>query len=240
MFVGSPNVKGAVAELAIAKAAAELGLPVYGPLTEHGRYDLIIEVGGRPLRVQCKWGRLDDAGDVIIVSLSGSRLTPNGYVRSSYSVEEIDYVAVYCGATNRSYLLPIERVAGRRHIQLRLTPTRNGQRAFVNLASDFEFPGAIAQLEERCRGTAEVAGSSPASSTSVRPPAPVIGAEEFRNRLGWYMERAAAGEEFHVERRGRPYVRLTGAAPQLRLEGAPSPIARGLFVGRYATAKAAA
>jgi prevent-host-death family protein len=45
----------------------------------------------------------------------------------------------------------------------------------------------------------------------------VVGANEFRNRFGWYMERAAAGEEFHVERRGRPYVRLTGAAPQLRL-----------------------
>jgi antitoxin (DNA-binding transcriptional repressor) of toxin-antitoxin stability system len=26
------------------------------------------------------------------------------------------------------------------------------------------------------------------------------------------MERAAAGEEFRVERRGKPYVRLTGAA----------------------------
>ena len=64
----------------------------------------------------------------------------------------------------------------------------------------------------------------------------MVGANEFRNRFGWYMERAAAGEEFHVERRGRPYVRLTGAAPQLRLEGA----AGGLFVGRYAADKAAA
>jgi len=64
----------------------------------------------------------------------------------------------------------------------------------------------------------------------------VVGANEFRNRFGWYMERAAAGEEFHVERRGRPFVRLTGAAPQLRLEGLP----RGLFVGRYATDKVAA
>ena len=58
MFVQSPNVKGNVAELAIAKAAAELGLPVYGPLTEHSRYDLVIEIGGRLLRVQCKWARL--------------------------------------------------------------------------------------------------------------------------------------------------------------------------------------
>jgi prevent-host-death family protein len=62
----------------------------------------------------------------------------------------------------------------------------------------------------------------------------VVGANEFRNRFGWYMERAAAGEEFHVERRGRPYVRLTGAAPQLRLPE------RGLFVGRYAVSRAAA
>jgi prevent-host-death family protein len=45
----------------------------------------------------------------------------------------------------------------------------------------------------------------------------VVGANEFRNRFGWYMERAAAGEEFHVERRGRPYVRLTGASRQLAL-----------------------
>jgi antitoxin (DNA-binding transcriptional repressor) of toxin-antitoxin stability system len=34
------------------------------------------------------------------------------------------------------------------------------------------------------------------------------------------MERAAAGEEFQVERRGRPYVRLTAASPQLCLDKA--------------------
>jgi prevent-host-death family protein len=43
----------------------------------------------------------------------------------------------------------------------------------------------------------------------------VVGANEFRNRFGWYMERAAAGEEFLVERRGKPYVRLVPAAPPL-------------------------
>ena len=50
----------------------------------------------------------------------------------------------------------------------------------------------------------EVAGSSPAGSTSV-------GAHEFRNHFGWYMERAAAGEEIAVTRRGKPYVRLVAA-----------------------------
>jgi prevent-host-death family protein len=35
-----------------------------------------------------------------------------------------------------------------------------------------------------------------------------VGAHEFRNRFGWYMERAAAGEQICVSRRGRPCVRL--------------------------------
>ena len=214
MFVPSSNVKGAVAELAVAKAAAELGLAVYGPLTEHGRYDLVIEIAGRPQRVQCKWGRLVRGRDLIVVQLGGCRLTPRGYLRTTYAPDEIDLVAVYCGELGNVYLLPIDVVAGKNAINLRLNPARNGQRAFINLASDFEFHGAIAQLEERRHGMAEVVGSSPTSSIARSP---AVGVDEFRRRLGWYMERAAAGEEFHVERRGRPYVRLTGASSQLRL-----------------------
>jgi prevent-host-death family protein len=213
--VQSPNVKGAVAELAVAKAAAELGLAVYGPLTEHARYDLVIEIAGKPRRIQCKWGRLEDDGHVIVCQIGGSRLTPTGYLRTVYTPDEVDFVAVYCGALDTVYLLPSEVFAGRVEVTLRAAPARNGQRASVNLASDFEFHGAIAQLEERRHGMAEVVGSSPTSSTPADPT--VVGANEFRNRFGWYMERAAAGEEFLVERRGKPYVRLAGASGQVPL-----------------------
>jgi hypothetical protein len=40
----NPNHKGNVAELAIAKEAASLGLSVFMPLTEHERYDLVLGV----------------------------------------------------------------------------------------------------------------------------------------------------------------------------------------------------
>jgi prevent-host-death family protein len=40
----------------------------------------------------------------------------------------------------------------------------------------------------------------------------VIGAHEFRNRFGWYLDRAAAGETVLVSRRGRPHVELRPAA----------------------------
>jgi prevent-host-death family protein len=203
------NRKGAIAEAAIAFEAIKLGIPVLKPVAEHGRYDLGLEVGGRILRVQCKWGSLDKTVGTIRVSLQCSWLSPKGYVRTYYSEDEIDLVAVYCGDLDRCYLLPSALVAGRREIHLRVSPARNSQRACINAATDFELSGAIAQLGEHLSGTQGVAGSSPASST----PTPVdVGCHEFRNHFGYYLERAAAGEEIRISRRGRPYARLVPAA----------------------------
>ena len=63
-----------------------------------------------------------------------------------------------------------------------------------------------------------VAGSSPASSTSQT----MLGAHEYRQKFGWYMERAAAGESFLITRRGKPYARLSPPHDQLDLP-APGP-----------------
>jgi prevent-host-death family protein len=35
-----------------------------------------------------------------------------------------------------------------------------------------------------------------------------VGAHEFRNHFGYYMERAAAGEEILIKRRGKRHARL--------------------------------
>ena len=195
--------------MAIAKEAARLEIPVLLPAWEHGRYDLGLEIADRILRVQCKWGRLQ--GDIVVVNLQTSRYTPNGYVQTSYSAGEVDVVAVYCGDLDRCYLLPESVFVDRRAIHLRLHPPLNGQRACINLAADFEFAGAVAQLEERRAGSAKVRGSSPLSSTLFADDEIVVGAHEFRNRFGWYAERAAAGEEILVTFRGRPHLRLAAA-----------------------------
>jgi prevent-host-death family protein len=218
VFVLSANQKGAIAETRIAAAATELGISVLRPIVEHARYDLAFEIGDRILRVQCKWGRLDEDGAVIQVQLQGSWLSPTaGYVRSSYSESEIDLVAVYCHQLDRCYLLPIALVAGRRAIFLRLTPPKNGQRACINLAEEFELSGAVAQLVEHQSGTLRARGSSPLSSTPSPPEILHVGANEFRNHFGYYLERAADGHEVLVSRRGRPYVRLSSVEPRLQL-----------------------
>ena len=55
-------MKGAIAEMAIQKAAVELGYVVLRPLVEGRRYDLVIDTGPDLHRVQCNWQRAS-AGD---------------------------------------------------------------------------------------------------------------------------------------------------------------------------------
>jgi hypothetical protein len=204
------NQKGAIAEAAIAAEATKLGVVVSRPDAD-ARYDLIFDLGSRLLRIQCKWAVRKDS--VVSIPVRGNWFSPGrGYVRSSYGADEIDAIAAYCMDLNRSYLLPVDQFAEQGMVHLRLHATRNGQIAAINFASNFEL-GAVAQLGERLAGSEEARGSSPLSSTPTRtsPCGMEVGAHEFRNRFGWYMERAAAGEEFLVTRRGKPYVRLSAA-----------------------------
>jgi prevent-host-death family protein len=90
---------------------------------------------------------------------------------------------------------------------MRLTAPRNAQRAALNWAADYRL-GAVAQLGERRLGRAEATGSSPVSSTQAIDSSSVVGAHEFRNHFGYYMERAAAGQEILITRRGKPHARL--------------------------------
>ena len=66
-------------------------------------------------------------------------------------------------------------------------------------------------MGERCRGTAEVAGSSPASSIPKDRPSAVTGCDDFRAHFSYWVDRVAAGEEVLVTRRGKPRIRLSPA-----------------------------
>jgi prevent-host-death family protein len=221
----STNEKGDVAEAEIAVAAIRAGCTVARPLTDHPPYDLVIEVEGRLLRVQCKWAALQCG--VVAIRLGRCRHSPiHGYIRNSYCADEIDALAAYCDDLNECFLVPVDLVDGRGWLSLRVDPPRNSQRAALHFAADHSLSGAIAQLGERVSGTHEVAGSSPAGST---PRADrdgnesTVGAHEFRNHFGYWMERAASGDEIVITRRG-PYARLSPPDPQLATtDTAPAP-----------------
>ena len=213
MFVMNPNLRGTIGEMAIALEAIELGVEVFKPLSEHSRCDLIFGTGDRLYRVQCKSARL--SGEVLQISLVSSWHTPNGYVRNKYLPHEVDLVAAHCHELSRNYLIPFDRVEeGKSGIHLRLTPPKNGQRASIHYAAEYELAGAVAQLGERRRGTPKATGSSPVSSTpsSESDGSEItVGAHDFRGKLGFWMQRVAAGDEIVITRRGR--APTPGSAP---------------------------
>jgi hypothetical protein len=159
----TPSQKGAAAEARIAAEAMKAGVVVLRPLIEGRRYDLLFDIEGRLVRVQCKSAVRH--GDVIVVGTRTSRHTPHGYVRTTYSASEIDAIAVYCADNDACYLIPIDDLRGRSMIHLRLARARNNQEFAITYAADYEFHGAIAQLGERVTGSHEVGGSNPPSST---------------------------------------------------------------------------
>jgi PD-(D/E)XK endonuclease len=165
--------KGNIAEAEIAAAAIRLGIDVYRPFGEGGRYDIVLDVGSL-IGVQCKWAPL--RGDVIIVRCYSTRRNRDGLLKRIYEPGEIDAFCAYCPETDECYFLPYGAFSRRTQVQLRLRHAKNNQRLGVNWAKDFEFaatlgrsPGAIAQLGERLDGIQKVAGSSPAGSTRIPP-----------------------------------------------------------------------
>jgi PD-(D/E)XK endonuclease len=213
----SRNEKGAVAELEIATAALKLDVSVYKPVSEHSRADLLFEIGSELWRVQCKWGRLSPSGDTVIVRIGTSRCSPHGYIRTTYTEQEVDMFGIYCGQLDRCFLVPLAVVAGQHEVRLRLTPARNRQQACITLADDHDFDGAVAQLARargwQPRGQGFESPQLHSSNSSSPESTPIVlGSNPFRDRLGYWMDRVAAGEEVILTRHGKPRIRLSPAA----------------------------
>jgi prevent-host-death family protein len=209
-----PNLKGNVAELKIAAEATRLGISVLRPMIEHGRYDLVFELGNELKRVQCRSARR--RGDVVVVRFLTNRRGPDGFIRTKYTAEEIEAIAAYCPELDECLYVPIDVIEGTDTMHMRLGPARNGQRAGLNFAFEYRL-GAVAQLEVASAWQAEGRGfeSRQLHSLDEYAPSVTVGAHEYRNHFGWYMERAVAGESFLITRRGKPYARLSPPYEQL-------------------------
>jgi PD-(D/E)XK endonuclease len=141
----STDQKGNIAENAIVLAAVKLGIDVYRPVGEGGRYDMIFEVGAKLWRVQCKWAPRH--GDVVVLRCYSSRRNRDGLLRRIYADGEIDAFAAYCQEIDACYFLPYEFFRNRTQVQLRLNPCTNSQNLKVNWAADFEFAATLSRLK---------------------------------------------------------------------------------------------
>jgi hypothetical protein len=138
------NQRGAIAEAEIVAAALKLGIGVFSAVHDE-RYDLVFDLRPRLLRVQCKTALLDR--DVVVIRCYSCRRSATGLLKRVYTRGEIDAIAAYGAEVDRVFLVPISRIDGRSHIQLRLRPPRNNQTIGVNWADDFDFAATLRRLQ---------------------------------------------------------------------------------------------
>jgi PD-(D/E)XK endonuclease len=123
---------GEITEAVVLAEFLKAGFPVLLPFGENQRYDMVVEVGGRFLRVQVKTASpCGDKGACLrfhATSHDGHR------ARQGYR-GQADVFAAFAPSTGQVYVLPVDDVP-ETDVWLRLTPARNGQRNRVRMAQD--------------------------------------------------------------------------------------------------------
>lgn len=141
--------KGNIIELQCISKCIELGYECSIPYGNGAKYDFIVDVNGKLLRIQCKscinpinksTGELDDAIQIITVcQTTNTKKT----VRHTYTKEQIDYFATYYNG--QVYFIPVEECSTSK--TLRFSPPRSGCQNY-NKAEDYKIENFIS-VEEK-------------------------------------------------------------------------------------------
>jgi PD-(D/E)XK nuclease superfamily protein len=157
-----PKRIGDRSTLAIMLALQDAGFELLLPFGENTRYDLVIELSSRLVKVQCKTGRLKNG------AVSFSPCSTYGHHRRAAEArrvytDQVDFFGVYCPETGGAYLVPIGHVAAKTRAALRVTPSRNGQKRGLRFAADYLVGHVVV---ERNVSATEEPGARPGAGRS--------------------------------------------------------------------------
>ena len=136
--------KGNLTELQCLTAFYENGCHVSLPYGENSRYDMIVDVNGKLLRVQVKTSSLKKEDlNAIEFSCKSSHVNSSGVKNIRYSEKEIDYFATYWN--NQCYLVPVQECSVSK--TLRFAPPKNGQIKGISFASEYELKKQLKKIK---------------------------------------------------------------------------------------------
>ncbi len=123
-------------EATILAELVKRGYRVLLPFGANHRYDLVIDLDGSFVRVQCKTGRLRN-GCILFHAVSIRSNTTKVLTRGYRG--EADVFLVYCAETEQVYAVDVEDV-GACEVKLRVAPTANNQERGIRWAADYLLP----------------------------------------------------------------------------------------------------
>ena len=119
----------------------ESGFIVSKPLFDNARYDFILDIGTKLLKIQVKTSRWkDDEHSALIFNCYSQHSTGNGNKRIKYTNKEIDYFMTEKDGIFYLYPAPENGMAEK---SLRVKPTKTGQTTNISFAKDYIFEEVI-------------------------------------------------------------------------------------------------
>ena len=135
--------KGLLTELHCQLAFTELGFLILSPSSEDSRYDFVVDIGNKFLRIQCKTCSLNDDKTAITFACRSTRSTTQENISRRYTKDEIDYFYTYYN--NKSYLIPVEECSTAK--TLRFISSSSNQKDKISFASDYEIKTILQSKE---------------------------------------------------------------------------------------------
>lgn len=137
--------KGNLTELQCITACYELGYNVSIPYGENSRYDFILDLNGKLLRIQVKSSHLKknlkNPNNAISFACRSSNTNASGNTYHRYTKEQIDYFATYWNG--KCYLVPVNECSVEKTLWFN-TPANN-QKSYISMAKDYELVKIINQ-----------------------------------------------------------------------------------------------
>lgn len=143
-------------DLGVAKVHADLvakNMIVLFPMTEHAPFDLVAYADGHFNRLQVKYRSA--RGGAVTVKFRSMWADRRGSHSSPLDKAAIDTVCIYCPETDECYYVSPQ--AHGASVTLRITPSRNGQKAGVLYASAFREPPFTSPSDQAATPTADSA-----------------------------------------------------------------------------------
>ena len=131
--------KGNITELETMLAFMKLGYNVLTPYGDCERYDFVVDVNGKFIRVQSKTSRSNDEGASFSFSGRSCNRKEGKISHHYYSKDEIDYFVTTFN--NKCYLIPVEECGADK--KLRILPPKNGQVRGITWAKDYELEEVV-------------------------------------------------------------------------------------------------
>lgn len=118
--------KGITTEIAVAAYFLSLGYNVSQPFCQDSKYDLIVDVNNKLLRLQVKTARLLNEDTIIFNCRSTTKNSQTNKSRY-YQSDEIDYFATFWNY--KAYLVPVNECSAEK--RLHLTPTEKVNQCYI-------------------------------------------------------------------------------------------------------------